>query len=427
MLFPEEHRISFIHTMTPGVESTLKRAIRRRRLPFVLIALLLVSLASVGGVSAHAYSASYTTLELSKSETALTYAIDELSVMELAGGDEDKNGMLDEAEFESVKSRLGEVLESKITLKIAGEAQKPAAPAVLTLDRKGSGTQAVYRASYPAPVSGQPASLDDQLYLNDTKSNYVNLVTIKYGKQTSTSALSGGDRLWTLLLTEADYASLPDHPPADDGSVPQTDSGQAGTEPQGTADKASDGGASPFSGWKSFFSLGVHHILGGYDHLLFLFSLLIARQSFKQYAATITAFTVAHSLTLTLTVLGWIDVPVWIVEPLIALSICYVAVENIIRKKVSRRWVLTFFFGLVHGMGFADILKEMNIPSNQLAVNLISFNLGIEAVQLAIVAVLLPLLLLLRRSRHDRKVMLAGSAAALLFGGIWLAERVLSL
>lgn len=125
--------------------------------------------------------------------------------------------------------------------------------------------------------------------------------------------------------------------------------------------------------------------------------------------------------------LGWIDVPGWIVEPLIALSICYVAVENIIRKKVSRRWVLTFFFGLVHGMGFADILKGMNIPSNQLAVNLVSFNLGIEAVQLAIVAVLLPLLLLLRRSRHDRKVMLAGSAAALLFGGIWLAERVLSL
>ncbi|ASS68563.1 MULTISPECIES: HupE/UreJ family protein [unclassified Paenibacillus] len=405
----------------------MKRAHRRRRLSLALIGLLLVSLASVRGVSAHAYSASYTTLELSKTEIAFTYAIDELSVMELAGGDEDKNGMLDEPEFESVKARLGEVLESKITLKIAGEAQKPAAPAAITLDRKGSGTQAVYRASYPAPVSGQPASLDDQLYLNDAKSNYVNLATIKYGKQTSTSALSGSDRSWTLLLTEADYASLPDHPSADDGSAPQADGGQAGSESQGTADKISDGGASPFSGWKSFFSLGVHHILGGYDHLLFLFSLLIARQSFKQYAATITAFTVAHSLTLTLTVLGWIDVPGWIVEPLIALSICYVAVENIIRKKVSRRWVLTFFFGLVHGMGFADILKGMNIPSNQLAVNLVSFNLGIEAVQLAIVAVLLPLLLLLRRSRHDRKVMLAGSAAALLFGGIWLAERVLSL
>ncbi len=405
----------------------MKRAHRRRRIPLALIGLLLISLASVRGVSAHAYSASYTTLELSKSEIAFTYAIDELSVMELAGGDEDKNGMLDEAEFDTIKSRLGEVLESKITLKIAGEAQKPSAPAVISLDRKGSGTQAVYHASYPAPVSGQSASLDDQLYLNDTKSNYVDLVTIKYGKQTSTSALSGGDRLWTLLLTESDYAALPDDPSAGDGSAPQTDSSQAGSEIPSTNDKAADDGATAFSGWKSFFSLGIHHILGGYDHLLFLFSLLIARQSFKQYAATITAFTVAHSLTLTLTVLGWIDVPGWIVEPLIALSICYVAVDNIIRKKVSRRWILTFFFGLVHGMGFADILKGMNIPSNQLAVNLISFNLGIEAVQLAIVAVLLPLLVLLRRSRHDRKVMLAGSAAALLFGGIWLVERVLSL
>ena len=118
------------------------------------------------------------------------------------------------------------------------------------------------------------------------------------------------------------------------------------------------------SGWFSFLKLGMNHILTGYDHLLFLLSLLIARQTFKQIATTITAFTIAHSITLTLTVLGMIDVPSSFVEPAIALSICYVALENIFRQKISYRWVITFVFGLIHGMGFADILKEMNIPKN---------------------------------------------------------------
>ena len=93
-----------------------------------------------------------------------------------------------------------------------------------------------------------------------------------------------------------------------------------------------------------------------------------------------------------------------IVEPVIALSICYVAVDNIVRSSVSNRWVLTFLFGLIHGMGFADILKEMNIPKNELAVDLISFNLGIETVQIAIVGLLVPLLYLMHRYKYARRI-----------------------
>lgn len=92
-------------------------------------------------------------------------------------------------------------------------------------------------------------------------------------------------------------------------------------------------------GWHSFFDLGIHHILGGYDHLLFLFSLVIARQKFKQVATMITAFTIAHSITLSLTVLGIIDLSPKFDEPMIALSICFVAIDNMIRKEVSHRWI----------------------------------------------------------------------------------------
>ncbi|WP_265415875.1 HupE/UreJ family protein [Paenibacillus albus] len=158
--------------------------------------------------------------------------------------------------------------------------------------------------------------------------------------------------------------------------------------------------------------------------MLFLFSLLIARQTFKQYAGTITAFTIAHSITLASTVTGVIHMPSSIVEPGIALSICYVAFDNLHRKEVSHRWMLTFIFGLIHGMGFADLLTEMNIPKGELAVDLISFNVGIETIQVIIVALVLPALALIYRWKHARRVVIACSAAALMMGGLWFVERV---
>ncbi|ETI70198.1 HupE/UreJ family protein [Neobacillus vireti] len=168
----------------------------------------------------------------------------------------------------------------------------------------------------------------------------------------------------------------------------------------------------------------MNHILSGYDHLLFLFSLLIARQTFKQYAAVITSFTIAHCLTLTLTVLNIINISPSIVEPAIALSICYVAIENIVRKEVRSRWIITFVFGLIHGMGFADLLKGMDLPAKNLAIDIFSFNLGIEFIQLAIVCVMLPLLYFVRRWKYSTRAVNVCSAVAFLLGGIWLTERL---
>ncbi|MZQ86050.1 HupE/UreJ family protein [Paenibacillus sp. 5J-6] len=373
---------------------------------FLSICMALIVLLSIEHrADAHAYSATYSTLEFYKSKTELTYALDDLSVIELVGGDTNKDGTLDSGEFAAVDQKLLSVLQSNLVVKINGESAVWPQVESFGMYRK----RAIMKVSFPAVASSQSIQLTDQLYLNDTASNYVNLMTIYYGAQKSSAALSGNNRTWTLQMTENDFAGL--------------QSGDATPQQQEPEEAAS---SSTMDGWLSFFVLGMNHILSGYDHLLFLFSLLIARQTFKQYAGTITAFTIAHSITLALTVTGVIHVSSRIVEPAIALSICYVAMDNLIRKKVSYRWVLTFFFGMIHGMGFADILTEMDIPKSELAVDLISFNVGIETVQVIIVALVLPALALLYRWKHARHVAVACSALALVLGGLWLVERVIS-
>ncbi len=321
----------------------------------------------------------------------MTYALDELSVIELIGGDVNQNGMMDQGEFAAVKDRFEAILQENIILTMNGET-KTWTQAESFLDRQGEATKVMLKVRYPPVSPSLPVYFEDHLYMNNVKSNYVNLLTIQDGGQKSTIALSGEFRTWTRIMT------------VDDDSVSEQ--------------------TNPISAWHSFFRLGMNHILGGFDHLLFLFSLLIARQTFKQYAMMITAFTIAHSITLTLTVLGLIDISPKLVEPAIALSICYVALDNIVRSSVSRRWVLTFLFGLIHGMGFADILKEMNIPRSNIAAALLSFNIGIEVVQIALVGVLVPLIYLLYRYKYARRFVVAGSIAAFVLGGIWLFERL---
>src|SRR5262249_59469524 len=127
-----------------------------------------------------------------------------------------------------------------------------------------------------------------------------------------------------------------------------------------------------------FFRLGVEHILTGYDHLLFLAALLVRGGRVWSLLKIVTAFTVAHSLTLALAVLGALTVSPRLVEPAIAASIAYVALENVFRQAPSRRWLVTFGFGLVHGLGFASGLGPLALPPWNLARPLAGFNLGCE-------------------------------------------------
>lgn len=151
--------------------------------------------------------------------------------------------------------------------------------------------------------------------------------------------------------------------------------------------------ATPPSGFGSFFSLGLWHILEGYDHLMFLLALLLAPASGWTVVRIVTAFTVAHSVTLALTALDLLQLPGPLVESAIAASIAFVAAQNLrARASAAHRVGITALFGLIHGCGFADILRETGLPEGQLLTSLLGFNLGVEAGQLLVVLPLVPAL-----------------------------------
>ena len=122
-----------------------------------------------------------------------------------------------------------------------------------------------------------------------------------------------------------------------------------------------------------FIILGIKHILTGYDHILFLLALIVIGLSLKDVLKIISAFTVAHSITLFLAALNIIRLNSRFVESVIALSICYIAIENLFRKKADQRWLIAFGFGLIHGFGFASILQELTISRNNLLPSVLSF------------------------------------------------------
>ena len=214
----------------------------------------------------------------------------------------------------------------------------------------------------------------------------------------------------------------------------------------GADNRAGDGagaGASRAEGGRSrweFLAEGMRHILTGYDHVLFLLCLLlpsvmrrtpsgrepVARLSEAVWpvAGIVTAFTVAHSITLALAALKLVSLTPAFIEPAIAVTIVLAALDNVLPFFPVRRVVVTFFFGLIHGFGFASVLAELNLPRSDFAWALLQFNLGIEAGQLAIVAVVTTVLFALRRwAGYARVVIGGGSSVAMVIAGLWFIER----
>jgi hydrogenase/urease accessory protein HupE len=179
-----------------------------------------------------------------------------------------------------------------------------------------------------------------------------------------------------------------------------------------------------------FFLLGVRHILTGYDHLLFLAGILIVCSSFGTAARVITCFTGAHSITLALATFNVLAISSRIVEPMIAASIVYVGVENLYsRGRLRWREVLTFTFGLVHGLGFASVLREIGIGTSNVgvALPLFSFNFGVEAGQLLVAASVLPIAWKLKSlERFPRIAVPALSSVIACAGAYWFFERIAS-
>jgi HupE / UreJ protein len=189
---------------------------------------------------------------------------------------------------------------------------------------------------------------------------------------------------------------------------------------------------------------GIWHIWLGYDHVLFLLALLLPAvlrrvgdrwepapdflSALWEIVAIVTAFTVAHSITLGLATVGLIALPSRLVESAIAASVVFAGISNLYPLLGRRRWLVAFLFGLVHGFGFATVLSDLGLPRGSLALSLVSFNLGVEVGQLAIVAIFLPLAYGLRNSwAYQQLVLVAGSLSIVTLAFAWLIERALDL
>lgn len=174
----------------------------------------------------------------------------------------------------------------------------------------------------------------------------------------------------------------------------------------------------------SFFVLGIEHILGGLDHLLFLAALLLRAESWIAVLRVITAFTVAHSLTLALAVLGVVALPERLVEGMIALSVAYAALVNLLdRPQAGSRWGAAFLFGLVHGLGFSGVLRDMNLPDEGVFWLLLQFNLGVEAGQAMAAAVALAALAWLRTQSWRQQGLRIAACSILVAGIAMFADR----
>jgi hypothetical protein len=189
---------------------------------------------------------------------------------------------------------------------------------------------------------------------------------------------------------------------------------------------------------------GVWHIWIGFDHILFLLSLLLPAVVFRKEEAwqavgafrsailsvlkIVTAFTIAHSITLSLATLGIISLPSRLVESTIAASVVIAALNNVFPLFRERRWAMAFAFGLIHGFGFASVLTDLGLPKDTLILALVGFNLGVEAGQLAIVAVFLPIAFFIRRTLFYRRVVLIGGSLLIAaIALVWLIERAFDL
>lgn len=205
---------------------------------------------------------------------------------------------------------------------------------------------------------------------------------------------------------------------------------------------------SRFQQFKQYLVEGIWHIWIGFDHILFLLSLLLPAvlvyssptgsqtrgqwrgaerfgQAWKEVLWVVTSFTVAHSITLSLAALGLVSLPSRLVESAIALSVVLAAANNVWPIVAHKRWVVAFCFGLIHGFGFASVLAELGLPTDALALSLLGFNLGVEVGQMAIVAGFLPVAFALRHTGLYRKgVFIWGSLLTMLVAGVWLTERV---
>lgn len=303
--------------------------------------------------------------------------------------DSDLDAEVSDAERDAAKPSIAKLLAAQFKVMLDGQVMPPELPGQVNFDQQNN-AQVEFRFSLPEGQH-QQFSLDSN-FLGLLPEGHQQQVTVKNAeRQVLVEALLSREKPILMI----DLAQVQQH-----------------------------------SAWQSFvefFELGVEHIVTGYDHLLFLLGLLLVTHSFWPAIKIITFFTIAHSITLALAGLNLVDLPSSFVEPFIAATIIYVGVENILRgdQPKGRHW-LAFGFGLVHGFGFASVLRELEIGNGDFGIllPLLSFNLGIETGQVVVAACVLPLIWALNNRVETASKFLAGCSVLIsLMGIFWLLER----
>ncbi|WP_332878557.1 HupE/UreJ family protein [Massilia sp. S19_KUP03_FR1] len=361
--------------------------------------LFLVAMCLAGGASAHKPSDSYLVLNVAGKNVSGQWDIALRDLDVAIGLDQDGNG---ELTWDEVRARHGAIAAYALArLKLASAGV--ACPLRVTehlLDEHSDGAYAVLRLQ--ASCADDIVALDaDYRLLFDIDPQHKGLLRLTNRTQTSTAIFTPDSPLQKLQVQDA-------------------------------------------SRWRQFFDYvkhGVWHIWIGFDHILFLLALLLPavlvwraagwqgrdtfRASFIEVLKVVTAFTLAHSITLTLATLGVVSLPSRVVESAIAASVLLAALNNIRPVFERSRALVAFVFGLIHGFGFASVLLDLGLPKTALLLSLVGFNVGVEVGQLAIVAVFLPLAFAARRTFAYRRVVLVGGSTLIaLIALVWLFERL---
>jgi len=322
-------------------------------------------------------------------EATLTLAVrDAAQVVEL---DEDHNGIVTQAEFAQTRSQLETAVVRQLFIAPDDRVAKPQS----VRSRLDENNNVELRLDFGATIF---SSLEIQ-------SKLIASLPLGHRQYLQIQNSTGQTIFERLLSATTDRATV---------QVPHIDASTVALE--------------AVRSFTNFLCLGVKHILTGYDHLLFLFGLLLVARGFFSSLGIITSFTIAHSITLAVATLHLVQIPSRIVEPLIAASIVFVGIENLLRGDIpAARRMVAFGFGLIHGFGFASALREAGIGSGTggILLPLFSFNLGVELGQIMVAAVALPIIWKLRENpMFIARWAPACSAAVVLLGSFWFVQRV---
>jgi hypothetical protein len=359
--------------------------------------LAILALALLAAPAAQAHTQSYGFLSLSLADDAASGRL-ELAVRDLDRVhdlDADRDGKITWGEFRARETELARAVLAGIAVGAPGSPCALAADPAMT-DTRGGETYIVLPFRGSCPAQGGATQIGyDLFFAGDAQHRGLVAATTGAGTQ-------------TFVMTPA---------------TPRVSLAPA------------DGGG--FGRWLGFVEDGAHHIFIGYDHIVFLLTLLIGsfamrgegrpfKQRFYEAVKVVTAFTVAHSLTLGLAAFGFVTVPTSLTESLIAITITLAALNNIWPVVSRRLWLVALGFGLVHGLGFANVLAELDLPRENLLGALFAFNLGVELGQLAILFAALPLIVLFTRTAVlDRIAVPAVNLGIAAVGAMWFADRAL--